>query len=251
MKNKSDKLSEKRSSAERTVTATKFPHPVPATKREPPPVKTVKAWVKPVKTAEKLVCPWPKCGFVGGDKIFLAAHVRVHEKFSNQVTYDMNMMQELWKRIDFKLKQNFVFRTISLYLQNHSNFDPNLQVRRAAGRPEVGGNGAFAGRLHKFVGQIYRGVGKPAAPPQQQQQQQQFQQQAGPKKSRWGPGPAAKPTIAATETPIIRSCPECDHKTTDLVLHFKRRHSEEAAIVQEFYNKKKYSHFGIRRLDSP
>ena len=80
----------------------KFPHPVPATKREQtPPVKPVKGWVKPVKTAEvpvnstqklvkpvktaaELVCPWPKCE-VTGDKVFLAKHLRVHEKFSNQV----------------------------------------------------------------------------------------------------------------------------------------------------------------------
>ena len=41
------------------------------------------------------------------------------------------------------------------------------------------------------------------------------------------------------------------HQTTDLVLHFKRRHSEEAAIVQEFYSKKKVlSHVGIRRVEA-
>ena len=93
---KSEKSSAKRSSAERTAATTaapKFPHPVPAVKSNSPPaavkpvnawVKPVKAWVKPVKTTEKLVCPWPKCGFTG-DNIFLAAHLRVHEKFSDQV----------------------------------------------------------------------------------------------------------------------------------------------------------------------
>ena len=60
----------------------------------------------------------------------------------------------------------------------------------------------------------------------------------------------AEQPVAPKVAPIIRSCPECDHKTTDLVLHFKRRHSEEAAIVQEFYHKKKYSSFGIRRVES-
>ena len=75
---KSEKSMEKKSSA---AEGTKFPYPVPAMKRELSPVK---AWAKPVKTSETLVCPWPKC-IIEGDKVFLARHLRVHEKFSNQV----------------------------------------------------------------------------------------------------------------------------------------------------------------------
>ena len=76
----------------------KFPNPVPAMKRESkqqpvgsrellsnsqPTVKPAKAKAKQDK-ADKMICPWPKCG-LSGDKLFLAAHLRVHEKFSNQV----------------------------------------------------------------------------------------------------------------------------------------------------------------------
>ena len=79
---KSEKSMEKRSSS--AAEGTKFPYPVPAMKGGLSPVDPVKAWAKPVKTTEKLVCPWPKCA-IEGDKVFLARHLRVHEKFSNQV----------------------------------------------------------------------------------------------------------------------------------------------------------------------